>query len=212
VDMHVQEAVRELRVATGNSQQSFAQALGLSMRAIANYEKDRTPNSPALYRLAKLARQVGRPDLAQVFSSALSEELSDVVEPMTTEEKAWADAVIALLRNKGLTDWPRIGRSIVSALEKLVRRTDVEELENLAAVLLEARYRLVSLAERQLEHLAKAHQAKIGETYEKAYSEVLLQNPELYTKYLLERAEAARGTPFEKSMAFSHKKKRGKSK
>jgi len=210
--MRLQEAVRELRAATGDSQQSFAQRLGLSMRAIANYEKDRAPNSPALYRLAKLARQVGRPDLAQIFSSALSEELHGVVEPMTPEEKAWSDAVIAALRNKNLTDWPRVGRSIVGALERLLERTDADKAEGVAGVLVEARYRLGALAERQLDHLAQDRQTKTGETYEKAYSEVLMQNPELYTQYLEERAEAARGTPFEKSMAFSRRTKRGKSK
>ena len=120
--MNLNQAVRKLRLTTGDTQQSFAQRLGLSMRAIANYEKDRVPNGPALYRLAKLARQVGRPDLAQIFSSALSEEFHDAVEPMTTEEKAWSDAVIALLRNKDLTDWSQVGRSIIGALEKLVER------------------------------------------------------------------------------------------
>jgi transcriptional regulator with XRE-family HTH domain len=214
--MSLQEAVRELRAGTRDSQQSFAQRLGLSMRAIANYEKDRAPNSPALYRLAKLARQVGRSDLAQIFSSALTEELHDVVEPMTTEEKVWSDAVIAVLRNRDLTDWPRVGRSIVraleSALETLMERLDDNAAEDLATVLVEARYSLVSLAEPQLDQLAQARQAKTGETYHKAYSEVLMENPELYDQYHQERADAARGTPFEKSVALPPGKKRGKSK
>jgi len=207
--MRPQKAVRALRAATGDSQQSFAQRLGLSMRAISNYEKDRVPNGPALYRLAKFARQVGRPDLAQIFSSALSEEFHDAVEPMTTEEKAWSDAVIALLRNKDLTDWSQVSRSIVDALERLVERKD--DVEDLAAVLLEARYMLINKAERQLDNLTKARQGKTGDYY-KAHSEVLLQNPELYEQYLQERAEAARGTPFEKSMASSSRKKGSKSK
>src|SRR5665213_20412 len=144
--MNLNQAVRKLRLTTGDTQQSFAQRLGLSMRAIANYEKDRVPNGPALYRLAKLARQVDQPHLAQIFSSALSEEFHEAVEPMTTEEKAWSDAVIALLRNrnKDLTDWSQVGRSIVSALERLVEGKSGEDVEDLAAVLLEARYTLIN--------------------------------------------------------------------
>jgi transcriptional regulator with XRE-family HTH domain len=210
--MSLHQAVRKLRLATGESQQSFAQRLGLSLRAIANYEKDRVPNGPALYRLAKLARQVGQPDLAQVFSSALSEEFHEALEPMTPEEKAWSDAIIALLRNRELTDWPEVGRFLVGALERLVNAKDDEEVEDLAAVLLEARYTLINTAERQLDNLAKARQAQTGGSYDKAYTEVLLQSPELYEQYGQQRAEAARGTPFEKSMAPSPGKKSGKSK
>jgi transcriptional regulator with XRE-family HTH domain len=208
--MNLNHAVRKLRLTTGESQQSFAQELRLSMRAIANYEKDRVPNGPALYRLAKLARQVGQPDLAQIFSSALSEEFHDTVEPMTAEEKAWSNAVIALLRNRDLTDWPEVGRFIVGALERLVSRKGDEE--DLSAILLEARYTLINTAERELDRLAKARQAETGNSYHKAYSEVLMENPELYVQYGQQRAEAARGTTFEKSLAPPPRKKSGKSK
>jgi transcriptional regulator with XRE-family HTH domain len=210
MDLH--EAVRKLRLTTGESQQAFAQHLGLSLRAIANYEKDRVPNGPALYRLARLARQVGQPDLAQIFSSALSEEFHEALDPMTPEEKPWSDAVIALLRNRDLTDWPQVGRFIVGALERLVKRKGDEDVEDLAAVLLEARYTLINTAERQLDQLAKARQAKTGDSYHKAYSEVLMQSPELYEQYGQQRAEAARGTPLEKTMARSPRTKSGKSK
>jgi transcriptional regulator with XRE-family HTH domain len=205
--MNLKQAVRKLRLTTGESQQSFAQRLGLSMRAIANYEKDRVPNGPALYRLAKLARQVGQPDLAQIFSSALSEEFHEAVEPMTTEEKAWSDAVLALLRNRDLTDWPKVGRFIVGALERLIKTKGDEEVEDLSAVLLEARYRLINTAERQLDELAQARQSQTGGSYHKAYSQVLMENPELYEQFGQQRAEAARGTLFEKSMASSPRKK-----
>src|ERR1700693_2354223 len=73
--MDLTQAVRELRTLTVETKQSFAQRLGLSLRAINNYEKDRAPNSPALFRLAKLARQGGPFDLATCFSSGPSAEL-----------------------------------------------------------------------------------------------------------------------------------------
>jgi transcriptional regulator with XRE-family HTH domain len=207
--MDFAKAVRDLRSALGDSQQAFAARLGISMRAIANYEKDREPTGRALYQLSKLAREFGRPDLAVGFSAALSKELKDAVEPLTAEEKAWSNATIALLRNSDVIDWRRLGRSVVSNLEKLAKK---REDPNLDAVLLEARYRLTASAEHQLESLAKARQGKSGETYEKAYSEVLLENPHLYEQYLQERATAARGTSLAKTMALSHMKKGAKPK
>jgi transcriptional regulator with XRE-family HTH domain len=200
--MNLNEAVRQLRVVTGETQQSFAQRLGVSIRAVTNYEKDRAPNDAALFRLAKLSRQVGRVDLAQVFSAALSDELQEVVEPMTKEERVWSAVVLALLRHRELTDWPKMGHLLVKELQKLLRRHDLPAAEDLAAVLLEARYNLASKAELELQNLAKARQAKTGETYYQAYSQVLIENPDLYTRYLQERAAAARGTPYEKSMAL----------
>jgi transcriptional regulator with XRE-family HTH domain len=191
-----------LRTVTGETQQSFAQRLGVSMRAVTNYEKNRAPNDVALFRLAKLARQVGRTDLAQIFSAALSNELQEVVEPMTKEEKVWSAVILALLRHRDQTDWPGIAHSLVKQLQKVVRRQDSADVEGLEAVLLEARYNLTSKAELELQNLAKARQAKTGESYFQAYSEVLIENPELYTRYLQERAAAARGTRYQKSMTL----------
>lgn len=210
--MDLTQAVRQLRAVTGETQQSFAQRLGLSIRAITNYEKDRAPNSPALFRLAKLARQLGRYDLAQVFSSALSAELQEVVEPMTKEERIWSAVVLALVRDRNLTDWTRIGAFLVKALEKVARQKDSAEAQELEPVLMEARYSLTSKAEIELEELAKAQQAKTGQPYYQAYSEVLLHNPELYNRYLQERAAAARGTSFEGTMPTPRLRKRSQSK
>jgi transcriptional regulator with XRE-family HTH domain len=202
--MTLHEAVRKLRAFTEDSQQTFAQRLGLSLRAVANYEKDRSPNSPALYRLAKLARELGRTDLAQVFSAALSEELHDPVEPMSSEEKAWSDAVRALLRHKPHSGWSRIAPRIVRSLEHLVKdRPDDQEL---AQILLEARYRLIDRAERRLQQLARERQHKTG-NFHQAYAEVLKENPELYVEYLEARAQAAKGTMFEKTISTSHRQK-----
>jgi transcriptional regulator with XRE-family HTH domain len=205
--MTLNEAVRNLRAFTENSQQSFAQRLGLSLRAVANYEKDRSPNSPALYRLAKLAQEVGRPDLAQLFSKALSEELHGSVEPMRRDEKAWSDAVLALIRNKHLGSWSRLAPRILRSLEKLVRARPHDQ--QLAEILIEARYSLTDEAERRLEQLARDRQQKTGEFYQ-AYTEVLTENPELYAQYQEARAQAAKGTMLEKTMPTSHRQHRKK--
>lgn len=69
------EAVKELRRHTGESQQIFATRLGLSVRAISNYETKRPPTGRALVALAHAAAEAGRHDLAYVFTRALMQEL-----------------------------------------------------------------------------------------------------------------------------------------
>jgi transcriptional regulator with XRE-family HTH domain len=73
--MHVAQAVRELRQHLGDSQQSFATRLGLSIRAIANYEKDREPTGTSLVALHRAAREAGHLELAEIFWTALHSEL-----------------------------------------------------------------------------------------------------------------------------------------
>src|SRR5215831_6038074 len=72
---NIYQAVRELRKTLGLSQQAFATELGLSIRAVVNYEKDRAPTARALAQLEKLARDSEHPELARIFRDALGNEL-----------------------------------------------------------------------------------------------------------------------------------------
>jgi transcriptional regulator with XRE-family HTH domain len=72
------EAVRKLRELTGDSQQAFATRLKLSIRAIVNYEKDRTPSPKALAAMAHLASKHEAWDLANLFWDNLPEELQSI--------------------------------------------------------------------------------------------------------------------------------------
>jgi transcriptional regulator with XRE-family HTH domain len=69
------EAVRELRKQVGESQQAFATRLGLSIRAIANYETKREPTARALAQLQVVAKEFKRKDLWDIFREALNREL-----------------------------------------------------------------------------------------------------------------------------------------
>ena len=69
------EATRELRKHLGVSQQAFANRLGLSIRAVANYESDRTPTGRVLVALSRAAFEQGRMDLHQVFAEAVVAEI-----------------------------------------------------------------------------------------------------------------------------------------
>lgn len=74
----VVKAVRALRQYLGDSQQAFANRLGLSIRAIANYEKDRKPTGMALVSLARAASDAGKEDLKNTFISTLMDELGTI--------------------------------------------------------------------------------------------------------------------------------------
>lgn len=67
-------AVKALRGSLGDSQQAFATRVGLSIRAIANYEKDRIPTGHALTALARAADAAGKPEFANVFWDELRQK------------------------------------------------------------------------------------------------------------------------------------------
>jgi transcriptional regulator with XRE-family HTH domain len=69
------EAIRSLRDRLGDTQESFAARLGLSKRAVANYEKDRRPTAGALVRLARLASDADMGRETTTFMLELGEDL-----------------------------------------------------------------------------------------------------------------------------------------
>lgn len=71
----VSEAVRQLRLHLGLTQQLFAVKLGTALATIARYETDRTPRGKILIEFNRLAEQAGRKDLAQIFSRAAYDQL-----------------------------------------------------------------------------------------------------------------------------------------
>jgi transcriptional regulator with XRE-family HTH domain len=91
--VNTNEAVKELRKTLGMSQQAFATKLGMSIRAIVNYEKDRAPAAKALAQLEKLASEHEQPELARTFRDALGTQLglgtSD--RPQLSNEELYLD-------------------------------------------------------------------------------------------------------------------------
>ena len=85
----VVKAVRALRQHFGDSQQAFATRLGLSIRAIANYEKDRRPAGMALVSLARAASDAGKQDLTYRFMTAFMDELGLIDIPFRLMAGAW---------------------------------------------------------------------------------------------------------------------------
>jgi transcriptional regulator with XRE-family HTH domain len=73
----VVKAVKDLREHLGLSQQEFANRIGSSIRAVANYEKDRRPTARLLLQLIRLADSENKTVAAAAFSGALREELGE---------------------------------------------------------------------------------------------------------------------------------------
>src|SRR5688500_11011670 len=82
-------ALKKLRERLDESQQAFANRLGLSVRAIANYESGRRPSRAVLFNLTILASQHGLRDLSDVFRAAYAEAMHGVLGPTNDEETAW---------------------------------------------------------------------------------------------------------------------------
>jgi transcriptional regulator with XRE-family HTH domain len=115
------KAVRNLRARLGDSQQAFANRLGVSIRAVANYEKDREATGKALLELKNLADANGLVEEARAFEDALSRELGHGVIEVPPDKKEDFDALMAILFGGGkqnreaLAEWNKLSEPIKAA-------------------------------------------------------------------------------------------------
>ena len=199
-------AVKKLRSALGLTQPAFAKRVGLSVRAIANYEKDREPSGEVLRRFASLAARHNLDSLAKIFSDAFAEEIQGRTNPSTAEETAYTRAILLLLRNRSVfSGWRQVSTEVIAALESLIaeaRKTPSLKaaLVKMEEVLVELRYHAAPNADQKIHELARARSDATGEAFEQAYVHVVYERPDLYEEHLEDRAAAAKGTRFEASM------------
>jgi len=211
-------SVRELRRTYGDNQQSFAQRVGLSPRAIANYETNRMPNPKALLKFAKLAAAINRSDLASAFTSAFHLQVGESTIDVTDElhraalvaihennEPEWIERELATLVRRARKGHPLAYPLILNGDELPDQNMRIAYLETL---LVELRLRSGQSAQTLLEQLAAERAEQTGKTKEAAYVEILIANPELYTRYRQERAEAGRDTQFSESLATAETKQK----
>lgn len=78
--MELTKAVKALRGRLNESQQAFATRLGISIRGLVNYEKDREPPLALLLKLAAVAREAGDEKLANVFQWAFYEQITTATQ------------------------------------------------------------------------------------------------------------------------------------
>jgi transcriptional regulator with XRE-family HTH domain len=185
---HLIASIKELRSRLKESQQAFANRLGISSRAVANYEAGRTPTRKVLWSLTMLAGETQNADLGDVFTKAYNSTMQRLTSPTNDEEQAWVRMVLALLRNKdSVPELDKLGRSLLAAAESLMSAsagkaiaTDTEEFQE---AVLWARSQITPNAEQQLDRLAQDRCLRTGESWATAQLRVLLENPELYRKY-----------------------------
>ena len=99
-------AVARLRQALKLTQQEFADRLGIAIATMVRYENNRVPRGKALSRLEALAAANGFEDLAELFRTALVEELGALPpseqDPMiqfrSNEERELVEALLDTLR------------------------------------------------------------------------------------------------------------------
>jgi transcriptional regulator with XRE-family HTH domain len=119
--MDVSTAVKRLRESTGLSQQAFATEMGLSIRAVANYEKDRTPEREVLVRFMVFAMKHNQPKLADIFSAATTKDLDPIkkwsqmgrlIEEVLPVHRSNLRGIIDDLRNQRVDPEIRISEAI----------------------------------------------------------------------------------------------------
>jgi transcriptional regulator with XRE-family HTH domain len=194
------DAVQELRAKLSFTQQELANRVGVTARAIANYEAGRTPRAEVLQSLALLAQRYKLESVAKKLRAALREVLDFMTkaEPINQEEAALTRMFLCLVRDKDkVPEWPQISQALLSALERLVERSEIDftlsDTPDLSSTLVIARSFIATSTERKVQSLAAERAMRTGETTEKATNEVLLEHPELYAELAKERAAKKRG-------------------
>jgi transcriptional regulator with XRE-family HTH domain len=130
-------AVKRLRVALGDTQQSFAGRLNLAISTVVRYETSRPPSGRYLLVLRDIAREASaKPkgteratltELADLFHRAWIHELDKSADrlPQTTVEEDMAYALLLSLRNPLVPEIgdsiPRICRMLQFNMAKLAR-------------------------------------------------------------------------------------------
>jgi transcriptional regulator with XRE-family HTH domain len=196
----VTDAVRRLRLALGDTQQQFASRTGLAISTVVRYELSRPPKGKALEQFRAIAEQNGLNDIARTFAYAMGQA------PETAAVHAALDSL--WWNRQNLTAWPLLAHHMHTAVETLIelkqKQPDsvAESLETLEAQLIHLRSILFGTAVDRMNEAAASIAAKHPSlTWGKAYERALQEQPELYTEYLQERADAAHGTSAEPSLS-----------
>jgi hypothetical protein len=151
-------------------------------------------------KFAVLAERNGLHDLARTFAYARGRR------PETAPLHAALDSL--WFNRERLPGWPALAHAVHTELESLIelqRRepdTFVESAGDLEEELIQLRSLLFGTALDQINEAAARIAADNPDlTWERAFQLALKENPELYTQYLQERADAGAGTSAESTLA-----------
>jgi transcriptional regulator with XRE-family HTH domain len=123
-------AVRELRKAKGLSQEGLARLLDVSVKTISRYESVSPPTGHALVRFVRMAGEVERHDLFDIFSMAVADEMAAKYGPETmTEESLPQDPVrdktlVKLVRSLE-SQWGELQKQALGGSQDLIDEIDL---------------------------------------------------------------------------------------
>jgi transcriptional regulator with XRE-family HTH domain len=193
-------SVKHLRASLGDSQQALAHRLGLSIRAIANYEAGSRPSRAALFKLGMLSAVNNLVDPTKEFSEVYVGGMTGRTDP-TGQERVLVRIVLSLSRHQELVPrWREIAEKLVDSLDDLLHTLDQRSnaangkskmtsgahLRELANTLDEARE---WIREQQLESRARELSSKTKQPFFRAYLQVLRDAPEFSAQYAAAIAE-----------------------
>jgi transcriptional regulator with XRE-family HTH domain len=124
----VSAAVFALRSKLGLSQQAMSQELGMAMVTIAKYEAGRVPDFLSLVKLEKLARRSRNEEIAEIFRSALIENLGVWGEAGNTLSLSIGETVKKLRQNLQLSQ-EALARAIDVTVRSVSRYEAGEEAD-----------------------------------------------------------------------------------
>jgi transcriptional regulator with XRE-family HTH domain len=152
----------------------MARLLGLSVTGFQNYEGgSRQPGADTLDELGKLAEGAGLPNLQMIFDAAFEREIKGSSGPTTSEEKAWANAIVQLIR------WGGLSKDFKGKIVELIEHGAELGDENFNRRLIELKVLAATSAEEKLDILAADHIKRTGASQALAYAAVLKEHPTL---------------------------------
>jgi transcriptional regulator with XRE-family HTH domain len=173
--------VRALRKEIGETYKEFAAHLGVAQPTAVRYERERRPPPKILARLEQIASTHGLSDLADVFHSALADELkvSDTVKwgPLPThEESRFIQALLTVFRDPA---YRKKAAYVRKALDPVIKKLDFAdvtlEAQRAIARLLKKGRSLDAIRKRHdLEEVARAFFNEVdAETFEVRHDEIV---------------------------------------
>jgi transcriptional regulator with XRE-family HTH domain len=127
--------VRKLREALGDTQQAFADRLGLAIASVIRYERNRVPRGKALARLENVASANGFEDYSTIFRKALDEEFAvptptpsgKAIQFRNDDEAELALALLDVLRQDGYAKEAKAVKKVLAPVIAARQRSAEED-------------------------------------------------------------------------------------
>jgi transcriptional regulator with XRE-family HTH domain len=116
-EQRLANAIKELRAHFQESQQQFSNRLGVTVRTVARYELEKPPPSDMLAKLASIAANAGRKDLAMIFALF---RLNEVMKTNNAMIQAYQEEMASPLPDQ----WRALGWLTAMGLMEFQNRLD----------------------------------------------------------------------------------------